>query len=337
MPELCGQEKPVTHCKILVVILIFGSATTFAGQADWKADLAQAERLRVQGNFVPAAAMLEAVLREKATLSNLEVAVTLNNLALVYADQGRVYESEQCLLRSLALIEKLPGANLLIYSAAFNQLANLYFESSQKAKIDRRRLEGLRVSLEAAAPGSVDLALTDANLGSLYLLEKRYVDAELMFRKALEILRPMGNHARMASILGNLGVMKFEMGHRREAVADLEEALTHTEALAQPDPLITSTLLNNLASSQFQMNEQKRAMQSIERAVAMAEQAFGPDHPVLIEILLNYSAILKQAKRKPEARSAERRAHEIAARSARENHLDATVDVRSLTVLPRNR
>jgi hypothetical protein len=102
----------------------------------------------------------------------------------------------------------------------------------------------------------------------------------------------------------------------------------------QPDSEVTICLLSNIAAAHSRVRHPEDGLPYIERAVSMSKTVFGADHPAGAAILRNYAAILRGLKRKSEAKAAERRADEIVARYARQNHLNALVNVRDLAVLP---
>ena len=119
----------------------------------------------------------------------------LNNLALLYKNQGRLSEAEPLYLRSLASVETTLGPEHLDVATSLNNLAGLYFVQGrhQEAEALCRR----SAAILKAKPGDEHPEMSTAlsNLGTLLVDLGRYEDGEQLLRRSLELReRQLGPH-----------------------------------------------------------------------------------------------------------------------------------------------
>lgn len=82
---------------------------------------------------------------EKLPEYQLQYATTLSNLVIPYAKAGNKEKSEQCLKKSLELIEKQVGKEHSLYSASLNNLAINYFNQGELEKALELFLESAEI------------------------------------------------------------------------------------------------------------------------------------------------------------------------------------------------
>ncbi len=95
------------------------------------------------------------VAEENVGPNHLDVAQSLNNLAVLYKTQGQYAKAEPLFKRSLAIAEKALGPNHPDVASSLNNLAGLYRGQGQYAEA-RRHYElalGVQENLEAARAG----------------------------------------------------------------------------------------------------------------------------------------------------------------------------------------
>jgi tetratricopeptide (TPR) repeat protein len=73
---------------------------------------------------------------------------------------------------------------------------------------------------------------TFLDLGSLYQVQERWMDAEPALAQALATAREIGNRRREANALGNLGVVYAALGQAEKAIAHLQEAVAVANEIA---------------------------------------------------------------------------------------------------------
>ena len=192
----------------------------------------------------------------------------LNNLVLLYQDQGEYAQAVPYGQRALDLVEKTRGPDHPDTAATLNNLAQLYRNQGKYEQAEALYQRDLAISEQALGSDHPDTAITLGNLAQLYLGQGKYEQAEALFQRALAIK---------------------------------EKAL-------EPNHPSTAITLNDLAYLYYSQGKYEQAEPFYQRALAIHEQAFDPDHPYLATVLENYARLLRQMQRTEDAARLEQRA-----------------------------
>jgi tetratricopeptide (TPR) repeat protein len=117
------------------------------------------------------------------------------------------------------------------------------------------------------------------NLGLLYYLQKRNIEAERLLKRALRIARKTHSHPSLASMLHNLGVVYQARGNYAKAEPLLRRALGERERAFGPDHPEVVNSLNNLGVVYRKRHRFAQAERSLQRALVITERIFDPEHP----------------------------------------------------------
>ncbi len=104
------------------------------------------------------------------------MAQALNNLALLYKQQGRYAEAEPLHKRSLAIREKALGPDHPDVAGSLNNLAALYDDQGRYAEAEPLLKRALAIYEKALGPDHPDVALSLNNLAALYDDQGRYAE-----------------------------------------------------------------------------------------------------------------------------------------------------------------
>lgn len=188
--------------------------------APFKVDMARL--LVTQGDFVRAEAYFSeaiVVIENSYGPEHLYTAKVLASMAKLYALQGRHARAEELTSRALPIQERIYGANHYFLAPTW-----LAMSLTRQSKGD---LSGARALLEkslAAVAKQTDfghLAEADvlSRLGEFHILNKEYVEAERILRRALKILE--GSHGangdRAAIVINSLAKIDMNRGKYAEA------------------------------------------------------------------------------------------------------------------------
>jgi tetratricopeptide (TPR) repeat protein len=190
-----------------------------------------------------------------------DVAVSLNNLALLLHDTNRPSEAEPLFRRALAIDEKSYGPDHPHVANDLNSLAELLR--------DTNRLSGAEPLFRRA----------------LAIYEKSYGP----------------DHPEVAIVLGNLALLLQDTNRLSEAEPLFRRALAIDEKSYGPDHPTVATDLNNLALLLHDTNRLSEAEPLYRRALAIAEKSYGPDHPDVAIDLNNLARLLHDTNRPSEA------------------------------------
>ena len=146
-------------------------------------------------------------IREKALgASHPDVAQTLNNLAVVYQEQGKYADAEGLYKRALAIYEKALGEDHPDVAQTLNNLADVYQEQGKYADAEGLHQRALAIKEKALGADHPGVAVTLNNLANVYQEQGKYADAEGLYKRALAIKeKALGaDHPEVAASLNNL-------------------------------------------------------------------------------------------------------------------------------------
>jgi hypothetical protein len=177
------------------------------------------------------------------------MAMSMNNLGILYSNTQRPLESEEMFENALDiyrdLAQDVPSheANIAL---TLNYLAGLYYDNQIFDESEAMYLEALEINRrlvkEDPQTYEVDLTMTLNNLAILYGDTKRLAEAEAMYLETLEILRrlthddPGTYEPNMVLTLNNLGALYRQTQRFAEAEAMYLEALDIRRRLAKDNP-----------------------------------------------------------------------------------------------------
>jgi tetratricopeptide (TPR) repeat protein len=110
---------------------------------------------------------------------------TVNNLGLLYADQGKMKEAEEMYLRALRGFEEAWGAKHTSTLDTVNNLGLLYWKQGKMKEAEEMYMRALRGKEEAWGAKHTSTLNTVNNLGLLYADQGKMKEAEEMLLRAL--------------------------------------------------------------------------------------------------------------------------------------------------------
>jgi len=201
-------------------------------------------------------------LRDKG--DKADVAGTLNNLGMLYADTQRFEEGEDSYKEALTIRRDLAKANPQAYlpdvAMTLNNFCTLYSDMQQFKEGETSCKEALTIyrDLSKTNPQTYlpSVAMTLNNLGLLYSNTQRFKKGETSYKEALIIYQDLAKAnlqtylQYVATTLNNLGVLYKDTQRFKEGETSYKEALTTYRDLAKANPQAylpyVATTLNNL-------------------------------------------------------------------------------------------
>ncbi len=114
-----------------------------------------------------------------------QVAQSLNDLGLLYYEQGKYAQAEQLLKPALAIFEKVFGLEDPHTVIILNNLATAYNEQARYAQAEQLSQRALAIAEKVLGPEHPDTASALNNLALLYRTQSQYDQAEPFFQRAL--------------------------------------------------------------------------------------------------------------------------------------------------------
>jgi tetratricopeptide (TPR) repeat protein len=334
--RICGQlaphaEEVLRHAERLQIELeqVAELLTRLGAYALGRAEYAKAEANNLRA--------LE--IREKALgPDHVETAQSLNNVALVYRNQGRYKESEPLHQRALRIREESLSPDHPGIAESLNNLALVYRYQGRYPEAEPLCLRALAIWDKAPGSNDSNTAASLNNLAELYRNQGRYAEAEPLYVRALSICEGVRgpDHPDTALALNNLAELYRNEGRYTEAEPLYLRALAIREKTLGPDHPITATTLNNLAAFYRNQGEYAKAEPLYLRALAIREKALGPDHDVTAQSLNSVALLYRSQGRSGEAEPLYRRALKICENALGPNHRNTATTLNNLAELYRD-
>jgi tetratricopeptide (TPR) repeat protein len=201
--------------------------------------------------------------------SNLRVATSMNNLAVLYGTQGQYAEAEALFKHSLAQVEKALGPDHPDVATRLSNLALVYKNQGRYAEAEALYKRSLSIREKALGHDHPDVALTLNDLALLYKNQGRYAEAESLYKRSLSIReKALGpDHPKVADTLNNLAVLYDTQGQYGEAEALYKRSLSIREKALGPDHPKVATSLENMAEL-YRITGRVKEAESLEKRAA---------------------------------------------------------------------
>jgi len=234
------------------------------------------------------------VRRETLGADHLDVASSLQLLALVLRNLDRDKEAEALLEEALAIRRRHSATGTPEYAALLNDLAALH-----QVKGELRQAEVLyeqALSLKRRLPGTdpEDIALGIHNLAAIRQAQGDLAGAEPLYREALAMRRRiLGEpHPDVATSLDNLASLLEDRGKRMEAEQLYRQALAMRRKLFDNGGPKVAQSLNNLAFVLLAQGRPQEAEPFAREALAVDAAVPVEHHPNRPVFLRNLAAVL---------------------------------------------
>ncbi len=220
----------------------------------------------------------------------------LNNLVLLYQDQGKYSQGIPYAHRALAIDEKVHGTNHRQTAASLNNLAQLYQFQGEYTQAEPLFLRALEITENKRGHNHPYIARALNNLAEFYRVQGKYTQAEPLYQRALAIWEkePESDLPYIATFLNNLALFYHNLGDYTQAEPLFLQALAINEEVHRSDHPNTAYTLNNLALLYQDQGKYVQAKPLFQRALAICENALGSDHPNTVTIQKSYDTLLRQ-------------------------------------------
>ncbi len=280
-----------------------------------------AEMLRMYAYFDQAEPLYQRALAINEKVLGTEhpsTSKTLNNLALLYSNQGKYGQAELLCQRALAINEKTLGPEHPHTATTLNSLANLYHNQGKYELVEPLYQRALTIDEKILGPEHPYTAITLHNLAFHYSAQGKYEQAEPLYQRALtideKILGPENPYT--ATTLHNLANLYHAQGKYEQAEPLYQRALVIREKVLAPEHNSIAVTLFYLANLYSAQGKYEQAEPLYQRAITIDEQAYGVDHPEVATDLEGYAMLLLEMGRNEEAATIKARAEAIRAKQA---------------------
>ncbi|MCT7996488.1 CHAT domain-containing protein, partial [Laspinema olomoucense] len=264
-----------------------------------------------------------------------DYATSLNNLAGLYRQMGRLSDAEPLFRQAMEIRRVQLGENHPDYATSLNNLAGLYRQMGRLSDAEPLYLQAMEIRRVQLGENHPSYATSLNNLASLYNAIGRFRDAEPLYRQAMEIHKvQLGeNHPSYATSLNNLASLYNAIGRFRDAEPLYRQAMEiHKVQLGENHPSY-ATSLDNLASLYNAMGRFRDAEPLLQQAMEIRQVHLGENHPSYATSLNNLASLYNAIGRFRDAEPLLQQAMEIDKVHLGENHPDYASSLNNLAYL----
>jgi tetratricopeptide (TPR) repeat protein len=257
-----------------------------------------------QKELILAQEYLEKAIVLQTKFQKLEaLATSLNNLAVLYDNQGRYSEAEPLYLEALEMRRRLFTSDHPDVASSLNNLAYLYHNQGRYSEAEPLYLEALEMRKRLFIGDHSDVATSLNNLAGLYKSQGKYSEAEPLYVDALKMKRRIftSDYPDVATSLNNLASLYDSQGRYSEAEPLYLDALEMRKRLFTGDHPDVANSLNNLASLYDSQGKYSEAELLYLDALEMTKRLFTGDHPDVASSLNNLAVLYRNQGKYSEA------------------------------------
>ena len=290
-----------------------GTAAQVADDCAWLLHLA-AVHLQLHARLDDARQLAERSLRITKAVhgpDHPDVAVRLNNLALILRGEDHAREALPLAERALRITERAHGPDHPDVAVRLINLAAILRALDRAPEAEPMARRAVRIAEAAHGPGHPSVATAWNSLAAVLLDLARPADALALAERSARLTEAVHgpDHPEVAVRLSTVAHILTDLGRLAEARALAERALDITEAVYAPEHPVVAIRLNNLAAILRTLGHSDAALPLAERALAGTEAVHQADHPDVALRLHNLAVIVRDLG------DAER-ARDLAARAA---------------------
>lgn len=281
-------------------------------QLDLNALEERAGRLRSEKKYEAAIDIYRQILtlREGSLgLYHRDVALTLNNLAVLLFQSGRFAAAEPLYRRALAIQEKVLGDEHLDVASTLSNLAHLLSAEGRYAEAELLYRRSLAIREKMLETDHIDIGYFLIVLANLLQEKGQFEESEPLYRRSIGIyeIRLGREHPAVATILLNLAESLNGQGRYGEAEPLSRRSLAIWEKAHGPAHLDVAEGLNTLAGILGMQGRYGEAESLYRRSLAIRENEHGLEHEEIAASYNNLAGLLQRQGRYEEAEALYRR------------------------------
>lgn len=212
-------------------------------------------------------------------------AMSLNNLAGLLYERGRVGEAEPLLREVLTITERMRGPHDPFLAQAHANVAMVAEGQERYEDAEGHYRKALAILEDPRAREPSNVATTTAetlyNLADLYRTQGRAADARPLLERAVAVLRQAWGpfHMDVAATLDELGQVLVELEDFDAAIVTLRSLADVRSQLLGEGHVGVAHVLNDLGVLTFRQGDAAEAEDLYRKALAIREAELGADHP----------------------------------------------------------
>lgn len=268
--------------------LEFLTAKKMLGNKTSDADFARVESdlgllYHTQGRFTEALERTNNALeiREKHFADSPELAVSINNKAVLLKDLSEYLEAEKLLEQSTQINKKQVGERSLAYAINLNNKAMLYHELGRYSEAEQLMDECLSIASENLGDKSANFIRLKINKAIILRDNNKLADAEQIYLEAIKVKehRLGKGHPDYAQLKSGIAALYMEMGQMDKVEDNLKTASDIFKKKFGEDHPSYATTQFELGHFYRVIGDLNQADKRLEDALKIREEVLGKEHP----------------------------------------------------------
>jgi CHAT domain-containing protein/Tfp pilus assembly protein PilF len=273
--------------------------------------------LERMGRYADAEAVLRRSLEIDASLNpqGRDMAASLNNIAGLYALEGRLDDAERAYYRALSLEESLLGAEHPNVPATLGNIVILLEREGRYDEAEPIARRALQIDEKVLGPAHPQTATGVDNLADVLEHEGQLQKAEALMRRSLEIREKAFGAEHIAVSVSLQGLARLLVREKRFADAEplFRQVIEIRVKTLGPNANDAATAAQDLAEDYAYEGRFSDADALYRQVLSVKEKALGPGNPDVAAGLFDLAGVLTREHKDPEARTDMRRATAILA------------------------
>jgi tetratricopeptide (TPR) repeat protein len=262
----------------------------------WVSLMKLAEAHLEKGEYGRGVIELQAALNLAENLSQTDLTLTLNNLAMSYEAHGQYSEVESLHQRALKIKEKQLGIRHLDVADTLNNLASSYFLLGRYEEAVPIYIRAIEIRENKLGTNHQWVATSLNGLAEVYQAQGKYGDAVPLYLRALTI-RESEDDLYIPRTLHGLARTYQSQGRYVEAEKLFNRALAIGENRLGINHLSVANSLNNLALLYQLQGRYAEAEIYCKRSLEINKEQLGSDHSNVAGNLINLAALYRSQQR----------------------------------------
>jgi tetratricopeptide (TPR) repeat protein len=167
-------------------------------------------------------------------------AFALNNIGLIYKDQGDYAKAIEYCIASLKIKEEIGDKSGI--AATLNKIGLIYYYQGDYAKAKDFQTKSLKIKEEIG--DEIGIANSLNNIGLIYKEQGDYAKAIEYYTTSLKIKEEIGDKSKIANSLNNIGIIYYEQEDYVKAIEYYTKSLKIKEEIGDKSRI--SNTLNNI-------------------------------------------------------------------------------------------
>ena len=237
---------------------------------------------------------------ERSGMDALNLGRMWGHLGEDYEDAGQLDKAESAYNHALQLLGRSPEM-AKDYAAALDNLGSLYLVEHNKSAAERCHMRALAV--REATGDKVQIARGKSLLAEVYLMERKYKDAQQMAAEAYDAMVSLKDATdEIVATLVTLTLASSQNGQRAFAAERGRDAKTLALAVLPADCLLIGEARMALGYAEWKAGMKDGPDEEMQEGIRILKKWSTAGHPYGVGAMTLYATYLKATHRKVEAR-----------------------------------